>query len=273
MSERVCTDRRTFLKSAATVAAAATVAGCEQAPRTGKRYGMVIDLQKCIGCNTCAVACKAENHTPPGVSYMVVLEEEIGEYPNVRRRFIPRPCMQCEKPSCTMVCPTAATYTRDDGVTVIDYDKCIGCRYCITACPYGARSFDFGHDYATACAHPAEKAAGEVVASLQPNAYARTASPEYAEYRPREDHRSPINNVRKCHFCLHRVERGMLPACASACPGRAIYFGDLNDPDSLVFRVRDPDAPEQVTFPNFPNRNVMQLKPEVGNDPQVYYLT
>ncbi|RMG41135.1 MAG: 4Fe-4S dicluster domain-containing protein, partial [Planctomycetota bacterium] len=174
MGERVCKDRRTFLKSAATVAAAATVAGCEQAPRTGKRYGMVIDLQKCIGCNTCAVACKAENHTPPGVSYMVVLEEEIGEYPNVRRRFIPRPCMQCEKPSCTMVCPTAATYTRDDGVTVIDYDKCIGCRYCITACPYGARSFDFGHDYATACAHPAEKAAGEVLASLQPNAYART---------------------------------------------------------------------------------------------------
>ncbi len=269
-------SRRQFLSRSAAALAAATVAGCgSEAPADegSKRYGMVIDLQKCIGCNTCAVACKAENHTPPGVSYMVVLEEEIGEYPNVKRRFVPRPCMQCEKPSCTMVCPTSATYTRGDGVTVIDYDKCIGCRYCITACPYGARSFDFGHDYPSTCAGAVDRAAGEVLASLRPNAYAATPSPEYGENRPRTDYQSPIGNARKCHFCLHRVERGMLPACASACPGRAIYFGDLNDKNSIVYRVRDPDDPADVAFPNFPGRAVMQLKKETGNDPAVYYLT
>ncbi|GIW78472.1 MAG: hypothetical protein KatS3mg105_0279 [Gemmatales bacterium] len=84
---------------------------------------------------------------------------------------------------------------------------------------------------------------------------------------------SPVNNVRKCHFCLHRVKRGMLPACASACPGRAIYFGDMNDENSLVHRIRDKEDPSHVTFPHFRGRNVMQLKPETGNDPSVYYLT
>ncbi|GIW78471.1 MAG: hypothetical protein KatS3mg105_0278 [Gemmatales bacterium] len=152
------TNRRQFLKNAGASAAAislTTINGCNSNPRAnadGVHYGMVIDLQKCIGCKTCAVACKAENHTPPGVNYMVVLEEEIGTYPNVERRFIPRPCMQCQQPSCTQVCPTKATYHRPDGVIVIDYDKCIGCRYCMAACPYGARSFDFGHNYHSPCA-------------------------------------------------------------------------------------------------------------------------
>ena len=271
--------RRDFLKSAgatAVVAGAATISGCSDggANVDGRSvyYGMVIDLQKCVGCNTCSVACKAENHTPPGVNYIVVLEEEIGTYPNVRRQFIPRPCMQCQQPSCTQVCPTQATYHRDDGVIAIDYDKCIGCRYCMTACPYGARSFDFGHDYFSACAGGNDEA-GEVFASLRPAAYASTPSPEYGENRLREPGASPHGNVRKCHFCLHRVKRGMLPACASACPGRAIYFGDLNDPESLVHRVRDEQDKDHVIFPNFPGRNVMQLKSETGNDPSVYYLT
>ena len=82
-----------------------------------------------------------------------------------------------------------------------------------------------------------------------------------------------MNNVRKCHFCLHRVKKGMPPACASACPGRAIYFGNLNDKGSLVYRVRGENDPKQVMFPHFRDRNVMQLKPETGNDPSVYYLT
>ena len=110
-------------------------------------WGMVIDLAKCVGCDSCTVACKAENRTPPGVTYNVVLEQETGAYPNVRIEAIPRPCMQCENPACVSVCPVSATYRGDDGIVVIDADRCIGCKYCIAACPYGARSADEGSSY------------------------------------------------------------------------------------------------------------------------------
>ena len=102
-------------------------------------WGMVIDLAKCVGCDSCTVACKAENRTPPGVTYNVVLEQETGAYPNVRIEAIPRPCMQCENPACVSVCPVSATYRGDDGIVVIDADRCIGCKYCIAACPYNVR--------------------------------------------------------------------------------------------------------------------------------------
>ena len=108
---------------------------------------MVIDLRKCSGCDACTIGCKAENQLPPGVVYRPVIDEEIGTYPNVRRRFLPRPCMQCEKPPCTPVCPVGATWRRSDGVVAMDYEKCIGCRYCIVACPYSARTADEGAFY------------------------------------------------------------------------------------------------------------------------------
>ena len=110
-------------------------------------WGMVIDLAKCVGCDSCTVACKAENRTPPGISYNVVLEQETGTYPNVRIEALPRPCMQCENPACVSVCPVKATYRGEDGIVVIDADRCIGCKYCIAACPYGARSADEGSSY------------------------------------------------------------------------------------------------------------------------------
>ncbi|CBL03749.1 hypothetical protein GPA_10170 [Gordonibacter pamelaeae 7-10-1-b] len=91
---------------------------------------MVIDLAKCVGCDSCTVACKAENRTPPGITYNVVLERETGAYPNVRLEALPRPCMQCENPPCVSVCPVQATYKGDDGIVVIDADRCIGCKYC-----------------------------------------------------------------------------------------------------------------------------------------------
>jgi len=104
------------------------------------RFGMAVDLKKCTGCRACTVACKAENVTPPEVSYNVVLEQEVGTYPNVKRVFTYKPCFHCENPPCTPVCPVGATWKRkEDGIVVIDYDICIGCRYCLTACPYGSR--------------------------------------------------------------------------------------------------------------------------------------
>jgi Fe-S-cluster-containing dehydrogenase component len=227
-----------------------------QKPAAERRWIMVIDLRKCAGCHACTVACIAENKLPPGVVYRPVMEEELGTYPNVGRRFTPRPCMQCENPPCTDVCPVNATYANEEGVVVIDYDQCIGCRYCITACPYSARTFDFGQTYTEGT--PA--ADGTLVGKQNSDDYERAANYEYGKARARTGlYSSPAGNVRKCHFCLHRIHEGMLPACVSTCIGRATYFGDANDPESLVA--------ELISLPN-----VMRLKEELGTEPRVYYL-
>ena len=213
----------------------------------GRRWGMVIDTRKCVGCHACTVACVAENKLPPGVVYRPVIDEEIGTYPNVTRRFLPRPCLQCDEPPCVDVCPVGATYSRPDGIVAIDYDKCIGCRYCITACPYGARTFDAGHTYTED--------------TPEQQQYELLPSYEYGEARTREKggEESPVGNVRKCHFCLHRLEEGQLPACVTTCIGVANYFGDLTDPTSLVS--------EMAAKPN-----AVVLKEELGTKPKVTYL-
>lgn len=228
-----------------------------QKPREERRWVMVIDLRKCVGCHACTIACVAENKLPPGVVYRPVLEEETGTYPHVARRFIPRPCMQCENPPCVPVCPVEATYTNKDGVVIVDYNQCIGCRYCITACPYAARTFDFGQTYTK----NTPEAEGLIVGQSSADDYERAANFEYGKPHERtEREESPIGNVRKCHFCLHRIAVGMLPACVTTCIGRATMFGDANDPESLVS--------EMIAKPN-----VMRLKEELGTEPRVYYLT
>lgn len=122
-------------------------------PIEQRRWGMVIDTRKCVGCHSCNVGCIMENKLPPGVVYRPVIDLEVGRYPNVGRKFLPRPCMQCDNPPCVPVCPVKATWKRADGVVVIDYNVCIGCRYCITACPYQARTFDFGQNWASNAAY------------------------------------------------------------------------------------------------------------------------
>lgn len=226
-----------------------------QKPVAQRRWVMVIDLRKCTGCHACTIACIVENKLPPGVVYRPVIEEEIGEYPNVTRRFIPRPCMQCDNPPCVPVCPVKATYKNAEGVVVIDYDQCIGCRYCVTACPYAARTFDFGDLYTRAT--PASD--GTILGRKGADKYERIPNAEYGKAWPRKAEKSPIGNVRKCHFCLHRLNVGMLPACVTTCIGRATYFGDANDPESVVS--------ELISKPN-----VMRLKEELGTQPRVYYL-
>jgi molybdopterin-containing oxidoreductase family iron-sulfur binding subunit len=227
-----------------------------QKPVSERRWVMAIDLRKCVGCNACTIACVSENHLPPGVVYRPVMEEELGTFPNVTKRFLPRPCMQCDNPPCTNVCPVGATYKDENGVVVVDYDQCIGCRYCITSCPYGARTFDFGEYYT---ANSPEETG--VMVGPAAEQYETVANYEYGEGRPREGrHSSPVGNVRKCHFCLHRLENGMLPACTTTCIGRATYFGDANDNDGLVAGL--------IASPN-----MMRLKEELGTEPRVYYLT
>jgi len=108
-------------------------------PIEQRHWKMVIDLRKCVGCDACSVSCAAENKLPPGVVYRPVIQQEIGAYPNVGHVTLPRPCMHCDEPPCVPVCPAEATWKRPDGIVVVDYDQCIGCRYCLNACPYDAR--------------------------------------------------------------------------------------------------------------------------------------
>ncbi|MBI3688335.1 MAG: 4Fe-4S dicluster domain-containing protein [Actinobacteria bacterium] len=234
------------------VIAAAPAAAAPAATRRKFRYGMVIDTRRCVGCRACVVACKAENKTPPGVSYNVVVEQA-EEDADDKPLFLAKPCFHCEQPPCVDVCPVSATFKRErDGIVVIDYDRCIGCRYCIAACPYGARTFDFGENYP---------------AVAETTAYAAAPSAEYGQFRPRREEASPIGNVRKCTFCLHlqdengRYDRasGRWPACAKTCTGHAIHFGDFNDRDSEVSQL-------------LRERQAVRLKEELGTEPNVYYL-
>jgi molybdopterin-containing oxidoreductase family iron-sulfur binding subunit len=164
--------------------------------------------------------------------------------------------MQCEEPPCVPVCPVNATWRRPDGITTIDYDKCIGCRYCLTACPYGARTSDFGEFYGNAqavdSANGAVLGSGAIVWQEKPNN-------EYAKSWNRTGHESPMGNARKCHFCLHRLEKGELPMCTTTCIGRATFFGDANDPESLIT--------ELIT-----KNNVQTLLPHKGTKPRVFYI-
>lgn len=214
-------------------------------PVEERRWQMVIDTRKCVGCHACTVACIAENKLPPGVVYRPVLTETFGDYPNVQMRFFPRPCMQCEEPPCVPVCPVNATHKRPDGIVAIDYDRCIGCRYCVVACPYGARTSDFGLDYT------------DGTPARQP--YERLANHEYGADWNRENHGSPVGNARKCHFCLHRIEAGLLPQCVTTCIGRATYFGDANEPTSMVSQLAR--LPNQV-----------RLLEQHNTKPTVFYL-
>ena len=198
------------------------------------RYGMVIDLKRCIGCYGCQIACKAEHATPPGVLYAKVVKREIGKYPNARRISLPLLCMHCAHPPCVEVCPTGASIQRADGIVEVDSAKCVGCRYCMMACPYGARYF-----------HAEER---EYFPGLGLTPY------EQCGYK-----NHPTGVVEKCNFCRERLGNGTLPACVSNCPAKARIFGDLDDPSSEVSRlIRD--------------RAGFQLNPELGTDPSVYYL-
>jgi len=191
------------------------------------RYSMVIDVRACVGCEACVAACSMENHTPYWENHFRThIEEQItGKYPHVRRTFIPRLCMHCSNAPCQDVCPTGATYTTEEGVVKVDQARCIGCGYCIIACPYDAR-----FRYERSFLKMAQQTFGEKIAPTKPHAD-------------------------KCDFCLHRVRQGLQPACAETCPLHARIFGDLDDPDSEVSKLvasglARPLRPELGTRPN-----------------------
>jgi molybdopterin-containing oxidoreductase family iron-sulfur binding subunit len=221
------------------------------------RWGMVIDQVKCIGCHGCTVACISENTLPPGVVYRPVIDTMEGTYPNVSRTFLSRPCLQCANPPCVPVCPVTATWKdENNGVTVIDYNRCIGCRICMTACPYGARTCDYGETYT----HSGPKTSAAIVGvERAAQAYETFTAAEYDRKWAPRGRKSPVGNARKCHFCLHRLKNGLLPACVVSCIGRATIFGDLNDQGTLVSAAA-----------GSPRAHV--LKANLGTAPQVIYL-
>lgn len=216
-------------------------------PVAERKWVMVIDQEKCVGCSACTVSCNSENNLPPGVVYRPVPKVQVGTFPNVAWRFTPRPCMHCDNPPCVPVCPVKATWKREDGIVVIDYDICIGCRNCLASCPYNARTADFGDFFG--------RGTPEVMD------YETRPNFEYSRKWARKPgaHESPIGNARKCTFCLHRLRVGMLPACVTTCLGGATYFGDYNNRHSLVHEL-------------IGKTRVKRLKEELGTEPSVFYL-
>jgi molybdopterin-containing oxidoreductase family iron-sulfur binding subunit len=165
--------------------------------------------------------------------------------------------MHCQNPPCVNVCPVKATYKNQQGVTVVDYDRCIGCRYCLVACPYSARTSDFGDDYTKETPENAGKILGRPAAA---KGYETRPAAEYGKKWPERGKGSPIGNARKCHFCLHRLAVGMLPNCVTTCIGRATFFGDRTDPESLIHVLLG-------------SPRLKRLKEELGTQPAVYYLS
>jgi len=210
---------------------------------------MVIDIRKCIGCNACTVACIAENNLPPGVTYRTVAEIEDGEYPNLRRFFMPSNCMQCEHAPCIEAANkiiAGAMARRPDGIVVIDYKKMKGERVfesASKACPYPKSLwYDEGKNYT------------DGTPALQP--YEKRKAKEYGKEWSRAETKG---TTRKCHFCTQRIDAGILPACVTTCTGQAMHFGDLNDEESLVSKLLKKNKSARMNLTS-------------GAEPAVHYL-
>jgi len=228
-----------------------------QKPVEQRGWIMVVDGRKCVGCQACVVACVAENVLPPGVTYRAVPEIEYGSYPDVKKYPMPTQCMQCDKPPCLPAANAIAPRSiskRPDGIVAIDYTKFRGraaFEAASKACPYRALYYDDGSFYT------------QDTPALQ--AYERTVGHDYNRHWVREPGKAgepPAGGGRKCHFCLQRLNAGLVPACVTTCIGRALYFGDKNDPQGLVneLLVKNPSK-------------LLRIRENRGTEPRVYYLT
>jgi Fe-S-cluster-containing dehydrogenase component len=171
------------------------------------RYGMLVDLNRCTGCMTCVIACKEENLTPPKIWWQRILELESEAHERIV--YFRLACMQCDDPPCVPACPEHAIYKNQDGVVLIDHEKCKGHGECVKACPYG-------------------------VIDMNPEeAYFQGKKLPY-ESKPDSYQVHPPGKASKCTLCIHRIEQGREPACVEACPSKVMVFGDLDDPQSPI---------------------------------------
>jgi molybdopterin-containing oxidoreductase family iron-sulfur binding subunit len=219
--------------------------------RPGVEFAYALDISRCIGCRRCVYACVKENNQSrnPQLHWIRVnqMEKEKGvdfshatpyyqpeSVPEEGHFYVPVACQQCGNPPCTKVCPTGATWKERDGIVVVDYDWCIGCRYCMAACPYGARHFNW--------AEPSIPSA-----EINPDTH-------YYGNRPR-----PKGVVEKCTFCIQRVRAGRYPACVEVCPVGARKFGNLLDKDSEIRYIIE-------------HKRVLVLKEELNTVPRFFYF-
>lgn len=219
------------------------------------RWGMIANLERCVGCQTCTAACKHVNATSPAVQWRKVLDLEVGGYPDVKRVFVPVGCMHCEDPPCMHVCPSTATGQRKDGIVTIDYELCIGCAYCAVACPYQARYKVDGETFASG--------------SGGPN-FAYGGSGQMKNEARREDP-ARLGVAQKCTFCSDRIDYGLengltpgidpdaTPACVNSCIASALHFGDLDNPKSNVSTLLD-------------THQTFVMHKELGTKPGFHYI-
>jgi len=219
-------------------------------PIDGVLFGYALDISRCIGCRKCVYACVDENNQSrdPQLHWITVLQMDKGHgidlqhsdayydpetVPQEDKFYMPVQCQQCENPPCVKVCPVEATWKEKDGIVIVDYDWCLGCRCCITACPYGARHFNW----------------------KKPSLPSDQLNPEthYLGNRPR-----PQGVVEKCTFCIQRTRKGRYPACVEVCPVGARKFGNLLDPKSEIRYI-------------LANKRVFILKEELNTQPKFFY--
>jgi molybdopterin-containing oxidoreductase family iron-sulfur binding subunit len=201
---------------------------------------MVIDLAKCDGCGKCTEACQTMHHTESDREWIKVFKmKESVETPAY---FFPKPCFHCDNPPCTKVCPVNATFKRQDGIVLIDNQRCIGCRSCMVACPYSTRFFNWSEP-------------------KQPELQGMVYSPEQS--LPRR-----MGTVEKCDFCPDMIRQGKMPACVSGCPMDVIYFGDQNE-DAVTNASGITVKFSELLAENAAYRHLEEL----GTEPRVYYLS
>jgi Fe-S-cluster-containing dehydrogenase component len=213
------------------------------------RWGMVIDMRRCIGCYSCVIACRQEHYVPRGIYFNRVIILETGNYPTIRKRIMPVQCNHCKEAACVKVCPTGATTKRADGIVTVDMNKCVGCEYCAVACPYQQRTLfkDKKLEYFPGQGFTPYEELGK---KLYP----------YQE-----------GTILKCNFCLERLEAGIkaglkpgvdreaTPACVITCPTVTRTFGDLSDPYNEISRL-------------ILEKKAKPLHHEFGTEPSIYYI-
>ena len=233
-----------------------------QSAIAGKQLAMVIDLQRCVACGACIIACKNENNVQGGVEWASKISSTVGKFPNVRYEFIVTLCNHCENAPCVRICPTGAMHKGDGDITMHNPEKCIGCKNCMAQCPYDVIHFN-GED-----THRFWKDDKPLIEGVNPSAVevtdevSGTVIPYYNPDREASLKGSGLRYkgiVEKCTLCDHRLVRGELPYCVDACPANARIFGDLNDPDSEVTRI-------------LRKYSSWRLKENLGTEPKVFYV-
>ena len=227
----------------------------------GKKFIMVIDLAKCEGCGKCTIACNKMHHLPKHKEWIKVLEMQ--DSPKEAPYWFVKPCFHCDNPPCTKVCPVDATFKREDGIVAIDNERCIGCRFCMAACPYSARVFNWSEPLYVE--YPKKSSDTTFVAT--PCSNGCDMDPNDNDAPAERYFESKKGCVEKCDFCPHMAREGKLPGCVTGCGKDAIYFGDENE-DAVTNKSGQTVSLSQL----LEDRAGYRYLEELGTKPRVYYL-